>query len=355
MQSRIERLREMLGGSFEAAVVMTSVNRNYFSNFKSSEGFVVITRDSAYLLVDFRYIEAARQGAEGVSVEMTRDWKSQIAEMLKKSGARRVLVEREISLAQFAALQKAVPDAEFINSDVLSAATRSLRESKSAEEVEKIKAAQAITDAAFADILGFIEPGKTEREVAARLEYAMRERGADGFAFDSIVVAGPNSSRPHGVPGDRPIERGELVTMDFGALKDSYCSDMTRTVAVGEPGRKVRDIYELVLSAHLAAMDVARAGVTGKQLDAAARDVITAAGYGDCFGHGLGHSLGLEIHEDPRANTVWDKPLPLNSIMTIEPGVYLPGEFGVRIENMVLITESGCENLTFSDRELLVL
>lgn len=353
--NRIEKLRRALPADFEAAVIQHGPNRQYFSRFPSSAGVLVVTPRRAVLFVDFRYIEAAKMKAQDVEVVLMGKVWQQVAELLAAEHAHKVLVEREISLETFHTMRKELPGVEFDDGDAVSGAAIELRAIKEDEEIAAICAAQAITDAAFQHICSFIKEGQTEREIAAELEYTMRRAGADGMAFETICVSGENTSLPHGVPGERKVRKGDFLTMDFGALKDGYCSDMTRTVALGSISAEQQKVYDTVLAAHMAARAAAKAGITGVALDKAARDVIDDAGYKGCFGHSLGHSLGLEIHEEPRASATWDKVLPAGTVITIEPGVYLEGRFGVRIENMVLLTADGCRDLTASPRELIVL
>ena len=216
-------------------------------------------------------------------------------------------------------------------------------------------AAQRIAERALKDILKELRPGVTEREIAARLQYLMLHYGAENMSFDPIVVSGPNGSLPHGVPSEKEIRPGEFVTMDFGCIYHGYCSDMTRTVAVGSVTEEMRTVYETVLAAQQAGIAAARAGVTGKEVDGAARRVIADAGYEKYFGHGFGHGVGVEIHEEPRASSTNDAPLPAGAVISAEPGIYLPGKLGVRIEDVIVLTENGCENLTRAPKELLVL
>ena len=230
-----------------------------------------------------------------------------------------------------------------------------LRMVKDDEELEAMVAAQRIAERALTDILEEIRPGVTEKEIAARLQYLMLHFGAEDMSFDPIVVSGPNGSLPHGVPSDKTIQRGEFVTMDFGCVYHGYCSDMTRTVAVGSADEEMRRVYETVLSAQKAGIAAARAGVTGKAVDGAARSIIAAAGYGDYFGHSFGHGVGVEIHEAPNATPGNEKPLPAGAVISAEPGIYLPGRLGVRIEDVIALTEEGCVNLTRAPKELLIL
>jgi len=228
-----------------------------------------------------------------------------------------------------------------------------LRQIKSEEELEYLEKAEAIGDLAFEKILTILKPGMTELEVAAELEYQMKKAGAENFSFSTIVASGLNSSMPHAIPGEKKLEEGDFVTMDFGCTYKGYCSDMTRTVVLGKASEKQKEIYNTVLKAQLAALDAIKAGVTGKSVDKVARDIITEAGYGECFGHGLGHSVGLFIHEEPRLSPAGETVLEENMIETVEPGIYVPGFGGVRIEDMVAVTKDGCKNFTHSPKELI--
>ena len=354
--TRIQKLRNRLGEGFSAAIIEHGPNRWYLSEFHSSAGTLIITEDDALFLVDFRYIEVAEKKVTGARVELSgADLSGQIISYLSSKGIKSVLVENEMSLGRFRQLKEALAEVDFICEQKLSQAVLELRSVKETKEIEAIKRAQTITDDAFSHIIEFIKPGLTEREVAAEIDYFMRKKGADGCAFDTIVVSGPNGSMPHGVPSDRRIQTGDFVTMDYGAKKDGYCSDMTRTVAVGTVTDEMKKVYDTVLIAHMAARENAKSGMSGRQLDKIARDIIYNAGYEGRFGHGLGHSLGLEIHEDPRASYLYDHLLENEVIMTIEPGIYLPGRFGVRIENMVVLKSEGNENLTSSPVDLLIL
>ncbi len=230
-----------------------------------------------------------------------------------------------------------------------------LRQCKDAEERESLIAAQRIAERALDDVLGLLRPGLTEREVAAELTYRMLKYGGEENSFDPIVVTGSKTSMPHGVPGDKVIREGDFVTMDFGTKRDGYCSDMTRTVAVGHVTEEMRRVYGVVLEAQLAGIAAARPGVPGKDVDAAARQVIEKAGYGAYFGHSFGHSVGLEIHENPRFAPREETLMPVGAAVSAEPGIYLPGRFGVRIEDVVILTEDGCEDITRAPKELLIL
>lgn len=230
-----------------------------------------------------------------------------------------------------------------------------LRMVKSESEIEKIKKAQKIAEGAFDDICGFIKPGVTEKEIALRLEHYMLTHGAEGLSFETIAVSGKNTSMPHGVPTDKKIEIGDFVTMDYGALYDGYHSDMTRTVAVGKVSDEQKKVYNTVLEAQKAGLDFIRPGVSGKDADRVSRDIIENAGYGEYFGHSLGHGVGVEIHEKPNLSPSSEFILKKGNVVTVEPGIYVPGKFGVRIEDFAVITENGAENMTHCPKELIIL
>jgi len=231
----------------------------------------------------------------------------------------------------------------------------SFRSIKEPYELERMRMAQKITDKAFKDVLKRIHVGMTEKELAAELVYCLLKNGGEGLSFEPIVVSGPNTSLPHGVPGDRRLKEGDFITMDFGALYQGYCSDMTRTVALGYATDEMRRVYDTVLKAQLAGIEASRAGVTGREIDAAARQVIAEAGYGEYFGHGYGHCLGMEVHELPSCSPGGERIMEENMVSSAEPGIYLPGKFGVRIEDVVIFQANGCENITHSPKNLIII
>ena len=353
--NRIERVIKKLPAGTQGMIVSTETNREYLSNLLSSAGTLLVLEGNAYFIIDSRYYEVAKKKVTGAEVILQEKLYEQITSLCSRHGISELLCEEELTLAEYNALCKAVPSVRFIADGTLSEAIQQERAVKDREELKMICDAQAITDAAFLEILNFIRPGVTEKEVAAELEYYMRKKGADGLAFETIVASGTNGSMPHAVPSDKVINSGDLVTMDYGAKLNGYCSDMTRTVAVGEISDEQHRIYDVVLEAHLTSMDAAKAGVYGDQLDKIARDIIYDAGYEGCFGHSLGHSLGLDIHEKPMCSYARHDLLPAGTIMTIEPGIYVEGKYGVRIENMIFITEDGYINLTGSERKLITL
>ncbi len=355
MEKRIEKIWDFLGEN-DAALIMSDTNRLYFTGFNSSAGAVLITKTQAFLLVDFRYFEMAKKRVSHLEVRLTNRLYRDIGEILQKLSVKNIFIETDtVTLDSFSSLQKALESFNISNENSLTQKITQMRSIKDGGEIALIEKAQALTDQAFSYILDFIKVGATEKEIALKMEFFMREGGSEGVAFDFITVSGKNSSLPHGVPTDKKIEKGDFVTMDFGAVVGGYRSDMTRTVAVGFVTDKQREIYETVLKAQKAALNAIKAGVPCKDIDKAARDIITNAGFGDCFGHGLGHSVGLEIHESPACNTRDITPLQTGMIMTVEPGIYIENEFGVRIEDMVVITNNGYRNLTKSPNDLIIL
>lgn len=350
---RADSIQKQLA-SGEAALCLTVPACRYLTGFEYEDGGVLFTADTAYMLTDSRYIEAAKEAVQGMQcVSCNGLWKT-VETLICENDIQKLYVEQSISLAQFHRLQKMA--VEIVADATLETALTQARLIKDAKEIACLKHAQAITEKGFAHILPFIKAGVTEKQVALELEFYMRQNGADGVSFPLIVVSGANTSRPHGVPTDKPIQNGDFVTMDFGALYHGYHADMTRTVAVGEITDKQKNVYETVLQAQKAALLGIRAGISGKAADAFARDVIEAAGYGAHFGHGTGHGVGVEIHEAPRLSPLApDAPLKAGTVVTVEPGIYLEGQFGVRIEDMVLVTANGNENLTKADKELIIL
>lgn len=341
----------------EGALIEAPHNRRYLTGFSSSAGYVLAAGDAAYFLTDFRYMEAAEKKVRDMTCVCYQKPADTIRELLKRHGIHTLYVETSaVSVSQFEIWKKAFPEVTLSAEGVLDGWLDSLRRIKSSDELQKILQAQALTEAGFDHILNFIEAGRTEREIALELEFFMRRQGADGVAFDFIVVSGANSSLPHGVPGDKVVEKGDFVTMDFGALVDGWHSDMTRTVAVGWVDEEQQRVYDTVLQAQEAALQVLKAGLSCHAGDAAARSIIEQAGYGSYFGHATGHGVGVEIHEEPRLSPRCENEfLQAGNVVTVEPGIYLPGKFGVRIEDMAFITENGCENLTKSPKTLRIL
>ncbi|MGN0982967.1 MAG: M24 family metallopeptidase [Candidatus Limivicinus sp.] len=354
--NQIARIQEQLiEQGLDGLLLTDGKNQRYAAGFAFTDGAVLVGREKAWLITDSRYIEAASAAAPGVSVwlyDRERPLESRLKEAIREAGMERLAAEDgKLSHREYLGYEKALgrslqPAGELMDK---------LRAAKTEEELRAMRAAQAIAERALEEVLGLIRPGMTEKQVMAELVYRTLRHGSEGNSFDPIVVSGPNTSLPHGVPGDRVIRRGDFVTMDFGCLKEGYCSDMTRTVAVGEATEEMRNVYDIVLKAQLAGIAVARAGIPGREIDAAARRVITQAGYGPYFGHGFGHSLGLDIHEAPSANSRGEEPMPVGAVCSAEPGIYLPGRFGVRIEDVMILREDGCEVITKAPKELLIL
>ena len=332
-------------------------NRFYASGFHSAgtDGMALVTREKFYYFTDSRYTEAARRHVQDAEVQEAghgRGYSALLMEAVQRHSIQRLGFEDAyMTVREHDAYARALPCELVPAADLLA----ELRAVKDPEELEIMIAAQRIAEKALTDILNEIRPGVTEKEIAARLQYLMLHYGAEDKSFDPIVVSGPNGSLPHGIPSAKQVQQGEFITMDFGCKYGGYCSDMTRTVALGEPTGEMRKVYQTVLEAQLAGIAVTKAGVPGKSIDAAARKVIEDAGYGEYFGHGYGHSLGIEIHESPNANTREETLLPVGAVVSAEPGIYLPGKFGVRIEDVTVLTADGCMVLTKSPKELIIL
>ncbi len=352
--SHVKKIQQALG-ALPALVVTDPVSIRYACGFHIDDGAAVIGRDRAWVITDSRYVEAAEKAIrdmEVLCVGKDRGLSRLLGEIFAQNGFEKAgALPDRLSHSQWDRLEKAVgvplADAGSVLGD--------LRARKDRDEVDAIVAAQRIAEKALDEVLGLIRPGLTEKEVAAELVYRMYKYGGEGNSFDPIVVAGARSSMPHGVPGDNVIRDGDFVTMDFGTLYNGYCSDMTRTVAVGHATDDMRRVYDTVLAAQQAGIAAAAPGVTGQAVDGAARKVIEDAGYGEYFGHSFGHSLGLEIHEDPGARPGNNEPLPEGAVISAEPGIYLPGRFGVRIEDMLWLRDGGAEDLTKAPRELIIL
>ncbi len=354
MIKRIENIQQNLKNS-EALLVLSPANRFYLTGFSSSAGRVFITRDKAFFLIDFRYFEKAKNEVKHIKPVLTKNFWRDINGIIETEGIETVFTETDyVSIDDFKAYRQKSA-AEISDDNKFALSLKEMRAVKSEAEIENIKKAADLTDKAFTYILDKIKAGVSEKEVALDLEFFMRKNGSEGVSFDFIVVSGKNSSLPHGVPTDKKIEEGDLVTLDFGAVINGYRADMTRTVAVSSVTEEQKRVYETVLSAQQAAIAKAVAGVICKEVDATARDIITKASYGENFGHGLGHSVGVEIHETPCFNTTDITVLKENMVITVEPGIYLEDKFGIRIEDMIIIGKDGCEDITKSPKQLMVI
>lgn len=354
--TNIQKLQAALKSDDYAAIVFSEHNRYYFTGFPSTDGILFVTKKSAVFLIDSRYVEAAKKESRDCEVALLTNTKKQLFELAKQSGVKTIGIEAyDLPVFEAEKFKMMLPDTQVDMSNTLSEIIAQLRMIKTPDEVEKMKKAQAITDAAFKHILDFIKPGVTERDISLEMEFFMKKNGASRPSFDLITITGETTSRPHGVPGDRKVQNGDFVTLDIGDVVDGYCSDMTRTIAVGKISDEQKKVYDTVLKAQLAALDALHAGKVCSDIDKVARDIIYGAGYRGCFGHGLGHSVGLLIHEEPRLSPSCDTILKSGMTMTVEPGIYLEGRFGVRIEDMVLMTEDGYMDFTKSPKELIIL
>lgn len=358
--TRIEKIRSKLSEKGDAILISSGSNRFYASGFKSSAGYMLVSKEKAVLYLDFRYFEMAKIAKEKGKLQpeleivlAEKKRREYIAEFSAEYNIKHLLFEnRALTVAEYEVLKDETKDVCTLGfADGL---IEECRISKDETEIEKIKIAQSITDKAFSHILGFINPDITEKDVALELEYFMHKNGAQGIAFDTICVSGAKSSLPHGKPENIKLGKG-FLTMDFGAKYDGYCADMTRTVCIGNPTEEMKKVYDTVLEAQSRAFSEIFAGTIGKRVDAAARDYIYAEGYRGCFGHSTGHSLGIDVHESPNFSSNSDAVIPENAVLSVEPGIYIEGKFGVRIEDIVKICDFGYENLTESTKELIII
>lgn len=325
-------------------------DKYYFSGFISSNYFIVLTEDDNFLLTDFRYLESAQ--SLNIFNIIKIDSHYTVFDFLKEYD-KMVLgfEENHMTVSTFKSLRKVFPLKRLVFAQNMIESQRAIKDD---EEITHIKHAARIADEAFTHILSYIKPGVKEKEIALELEFFMKKLGASALSFNSIVASGYQSSKPHAIASDKVIENGELLTLDFGCVVHGYCSDMTRTIAVGEVSNEQKEIYNLVKKAQQEALDAIQANKLASQIDKIARTIIESAGYGDYFGHGLGHGVGLEVHESPRLNPTNDMKLEKNMVVTVEPGIYLPEKFGVRIEDLVVVLENGIQNLTSSKKELII-
>ena len=352
--TNLEKYLSLLSDEVDGLLLTSRYSRHYGAEFDIAEGVAIVTKKGCRYFTDNRYTESAEaniKNFEVIDIMTEKGYIGCLNKAIAEFGVKTLGYEEDyLTAAELFRYEKnlnarLVPMDEKING---------FRGTKEEWELELMRKAQAITDKAFGEVITRIRPGMTELELQAELIYCLYKNGATGLAFDPIVVSGPNTSMPHGVAGERVICEGDFVTMDFGAMYQGYCSDMTRTVAVGFVTEEMEKVYNTVLEAQLAGLSVSKAGVPGCEVDAAARKVIGDAGYGEYFGHGYGHSLGLEIHEAPNPNGRNQEPLPENAVCSAEPGIYLPGKFGVRIEDVVIFKADGHENITSSPKNLII-
>ena len=347
LQKRLEEL------GLDGMLITSNFNRRFMTGFTGTAGAVLITVDKALFITDFRYTEQAAKQCEGFEVVKQKGTiAAEVAELAKNLGVKKLGFEEDhVAFSMFKVFEKEV-QAELVP---VSGEIEKLRLIKNGTEIKILKEAAKIADAAFTHILDFIRPGKTELQVSNELEFFMRSLGATSSSFDIIVASGYRSALPHGVASDKVIETGDFVTLDFGAYYEGYVSDITRTIAVGQPTDKLKEIYNIVLEAQLRGVNGIKPGLTGKQADALTRDYITEKGYGEYFGHSTGHGIGLEVHEGPGLSVKSDVVLEPGMVVTVEPGIYIPGLGGVRIEDDIIITEEHNERLTHSSNELIIL
>lgn len=348
----------MLERELDAIIINSESNRFYacaFPTMAPEDAVVIVAREKSFVITDSRYIEAAEAQVKDAEVCLRDDknsYNAWIKRILEENGVQKLgFEEEELTVSTFENYKKEFP-VEFLPCSEL---FEQLRRSKDDEEISCMIKAQRIAEDAFEELKLWLKEGQSEKEIAAYLQYLMLKRGAERMAFEPIVASGPNTSMPHAVPTDRTIRAGDFITFDFGAVYGNYCSDMTRTIAVGYVTDEMKTVYETVLAAQAAGIAAARTGVIGRDVHNAAAKVIADAGYGPYFGHGFGHSLGLQIHENPNFNTRNADPMPDRAVISAEPGIYLPGKFGVRIEDVIILHEGGCEDITFSPKELTVI
>ena len=350
----IEKFVSLLNEEVDGLLLTSRYARFYAAEFDIAEGIAVVSKKGCRYFTDSRYIESAQNNIKPFEVLMTdrsMPYNQLINNAIADFGITKLGYEEDyLTVAEFLNFEKNLQ----AGLAPMNKAIHGFRAVKEDWELSCMRKAQEITDKAFTQMLTKIKAGLTEKQLQAELIYCILSNGADGLAFDPIVVSGPNTSMPHGVAGDRVVQEGDFITMDFGALYSSYCADMTRTVAVGYATEEMEKVYNTVLEAQLAGLAVTKAGIPGKEIDAAARKVISDAGYGAYFGHGYGHCLGLEVHEAPNCNPGGEVVMQPGMVSSAEPGIYLPGKFGVRIEDVVIFTENGCENITRSPKNLII-
>jgi Xaa-Pro aminopeptidase len=352
--NNLEKIKAAVkAGETDAMLVTSELNRRYATGFPSSAGVLLVTAEKAWFFTDSRYVEAAEKSIAGAQVgfvDREQTYSKRLNAIIEAENIRTLGFEEEsVTFSEHAEWKEKLTAALVPAQKLLT----NLRAVKSREDLQGLINAQRIAEKAFEEILPLISGRITERELAAELVCRILKNGGDDKSFDPIIVSGKNSSMPHGEPSDTPIGPG-FLTIDFGAKKDGWCSDTTRTVCVGKPDEEMVKIYQTVLDAQLAGIEAAKAGVKGCDIDAAARSVIEKAGYGKYFGHGFGHGLGLAVHEAPTAAASYDRPLPEGAVISAEPGIYIPGKYGVRIEDVIYLTRDGCENITNLPKTLLI-
>ena len=351
----LEKYLSILNEEVDGLLLTSRYSRHYGAEYDIAEGVAIVTKAGCRYFTDGRYIEAAEKGIQGFQVlEMNREnsYAKLLNDAIADFGVKTLGFEEEyLTVAELCHYETSLN----ANLTAYNEKIHQFRGSKEEWELDRMRKAQDIADKAFAEVLGRIKAGMTEKELQAEIIYCLLKNGADGPSFSPIVVSGPNTSLPHGVAGDRVIQEGDFVTMDFGALYCGYCSDMTRTVAIGYATEEMEKVYNTVLQAQLAGIAASKAGVIGKTVDNTARKVIEDAGYGQYFNHGYGHSVGLEIHEKPNCGRYSEDIMVENCVASAEPGIYIPGKFGVRIEDCLIYKADGTENITHSPKNLIII
>lgn len=356
MKTNLARLIESIPEDIEGVIITSCPNQYYFVNFSSPGGVLLVTRNGGYFFTDFRFIEAAKKKAKNCDVYLKKDLKKQLSILFLNQNVKTLTLETDyITYNDYRNFEEIISPVKLCSDSRVNDIILKLRQIKNAFEIQSLRTAQKMTDEAFLYILNFISPGKSELELVMELGTHMAKQGSENHSFEFIFCTGTNTSLPHGGGAERVVQNGDFVMMDFGAAVNGYSADMTRTVAVGNVTEEQRQVYQTVLNAQNIAIEAIAPNRVCCDIDRIARDYIDQAGYKNSFGHGLGHSLGLEIHESPKFNSECHDVLKSGMVMTIEPGIYLEGRFGIRIEDMVIITNNGCENLTTSNKELIIL
>ncbi len=352
--SRISKIRATLGELGADVFYITHIpNIRYLTGFSGSSAFVLITKDKNYFITDFRYKKQSAEQVKGFEICVNYQATDEIKKIFESNGIKTAAFEStHVTVSQLDKLNETFPAVSFIPA---SEKIEYLTMVKTDDEVAKLKRAIEITDKTFEKILSIIKPGMSERDVSAEITYWHKKFGADKDSFDPIVASGWRGALPHGVATDKIIEKGEMVTLDFGCVSNGFCSDLTRTISMGEPKDELKNIYNIVSQAQLKAIDACKSGAATKEIDLVARDYIGSFGYADNFGHGLGHGLGIEVHEIPSVSQRMDLKLAEGTVVTIEPGIYVEGLGGVRIEDDVLIKNGGCEVLNKAPKNLLII
>ncbi|MBY7143395.1 aminopeptidase P family protein [Virgibacillus sp. NKC19-3] len=353
MEKLIKLRNGLEANNLDAILITSAINRRYITGFTGTAGAAIISKNEAKFITDFRYTAQATAQAEGFEIiEHKQAIELEMKEQIKDMNVKRLGFEKDhVTFSKYEEYKQVI-DAELVP---ISGLVEDIRLFKTADELSIMKEAAKIADEAFEHIQAYIKPGVREIDISNELEFFMRRQGATSSSFDIIVASGMRSTLPHGVASDKKVSSGELVTLDYGALYNGYCSDITRTFAVGEISNDLKTIYDTVLKANLQGIEGIKPGITGKEADALTRDYIEEKGYGDYFGHSTGHGLGLEVHEGPSLSYRTDKKLETGMVVTVEPGIYVPGVGGCRIEDDIVITETGNERLTFAKKELIQL